>query len=898
MKRSTASHIRNLAALLLGASATALAFAASPPHDPAEVAARAQIAAASLADAVIVDCQLPGRLQQLGGMRTYLTPGVLARMPAIDCRTRGGEYTIGDLASGTLSLQRWLPLAEKDNVEAQYYVARIYANGMDGVPVDYARAAQWYQRAAQRKYAPAMQELGYLYEQGLGVPQDGLMGLNLQRQASGLGEDLDYASRMAADRAEYEHRIAELTDQLDAANAGLESSRSRLDQLNDELVQGNARIASDQNRLRELRGELEAARRAAPDQNAARVRQLEERLAASEAELSRRQDDAGQAAAYLTVQRARLADQLSRTQQVNSELNQMLESTKSENEALRTRLAQSEQRLGQSQQELSTLRADYLRDASALAARSAELQQLRSKGTDAAVAAGLLESRQREIEQQQQQIRQLEGQLATAKQQSAAERAADTTSAARTRDLEQALAVLKTQNAQQQQDLQAQRAAFARLQSQSREDASGQAGVVGSLNAQLAQRAAELQDRQQRISTLQQQVAQLQEAYNRERGSSQQAAAAANDEAQRERDALRTAQDTIAKQRESLEQLQMQSAALQLQLVQARAQSSGAGAAQQRIAALETDLAGKDRQIEQLRGQLTSTSARPGPAADVSFRMPQAAGSADRAPQTLINMVRGLGPANYHALIIANGNYRSMEKLRTPISDAQDIRRVLEGRYGFSVKMLTDATRDQIMAALNEYARTMNDSDRLLIYFAGHGSTRDYPPERAFWAAVDTDPKVITSWLSAQIISDAISAINAHHVLLVADSCFSSVITHATSTIVARSNDEHSVQIRWTRKARMVLTSGQDQPVVDSSSADTTHSLFADQFLAVLRQNNILLSGEMLAHEISARMTDASRRLGVKQTPTYSNLQDPQHNFGDFFFVPVAETAQVAALTR
>jgi hypothetical protein len=114
---------------------------------------------------------------------------------------------------------------------------------------------------------------------------------------------------------------------------------------------------------------------------------------------------------------------------------------------------------------------------------------------------------------------------------------------------------------------------------------------------------------------------------------------------------------------------------------------------------------------------------------------------------------------------------------------------------------------------------------------------------------------------------------------------------------VARSSDEHGVRIQWSRSARMVLTSGQDQPVVDSSSVDSVHSLFANIFIAVLRQNDILLSGEMLAHEISARMADYSARLGVKQTPTYANLQDPQHMFGDFFFVPVASAIQVAAVT-
>jgi hypothetical protein len=63
----------------------------------------------------------------------------------------------------------------------------------------------------------------------------------------------------------------------------------------------------------------------------------------------------------------------------------------------------------------------------------------------------------------------------------------------------------------------------------------------------------------------------------------------------------------------------------------------------------------------------------------------------------------------------------------------------------------------------------------------------------------------------------------------------------------------------------------------------------------VLRQNSILLSGEVLAHELTSRIQEDARRTGLKQTPTYSNLQDPQHKFGDFFFVPLTTPVQVAS---
>ena len=189
---------------------------------------RSKIAAANLEDAIVVDCQLPGKLQKLGGTRTYMTPGVLVRLSAVDCRARGGEYTLGDLVE-------WHPLAAAmaatrgaRKPEAQYYVARIYANGMSGVAVDHGRAADWYKRAADQNYSPAVQELGYMYEQGLGVQKDPMLALNLQRQAAGLGEEFDYAWKVTAAQEEGARQVAALSAQLDASNAELQTMRGQL----------------------------------------------------------------------------------------------------------------------------------------------------------------------------------------------------------------------------------------------------------------------------------------------------------------------------------------------------------------------------------------------------------------------------------------------------------------------------------------------------------------------------------------------------------------------------------------------------------------------------------------------------------------------------------------------
>ena len=62
-------------------------------------------------------------------------------------------------------------LAEEGNPIAQYNLGLMYDNG-EGVPQDYAEAMRWYRLAAEQGCADAQYELGYMYENGLGVPQD------------------------------------------------------------------------------------------------------------------------------------------------------------------------------------------------------------------------------------------------------------------------------------------------------------------------------------------------------------------------------------------------------------------------------------------------------------------------------------------------------------------------------------------------------------------------------------------------------------------------------------------------------------------------------------------------------------------------------------------------------
>jgi len=65
----------------------------------------------------------------------------------------------------------FLPLAEQEDSDAQCYLGWIYENG-HGVPKDINEAVKWWKLSAEQGNAEAQHNLGMSYAKGHGVPQD------------------------------------------------------------------------------------------------------------------------------------------------------------------------------------------------------------------------------------------------------------------------------------------------------------------------------------------------------------------------------------------------------------------------------------------------------------------------------------------------------------------------------------------------------------------------------------------------------------------------------------------------------------------------------------------------------------------------------------------------------
>jgi hypothetical protein len=252
----------------------------------------------------------------------------------------------------------------------------------------------------------------------------------------------------------------------------------------------------------------------------------------------------------------------------------------------------------------------------------------------------------------------------------------------------------------------------------------------------------------------------------------------------------------------------------------------------------------------------------------------------------------------YHALLIANQNYRYWNQLDTPYNDVDELTTILEKKYGFKVEKLPDATRDQIIDKLEWYRKHLTARDNLLIYYAGHGKLRK---DGGYWIGVDAQKQSRSRWLHYRVISDLIDAENemkARHVLVIADSCYAgSVLRQDEGAFAKRSPDE--TDQAWFAKmskspSRTALTSGGTEPVIDHVGR-AEKSIFAQELISRLKNNAGVLDTVSLYDLIKKDVHARARRIvgNDAQAPEYDFIPGTGHRGGDFLFVPKGRVVYV-----
>jgi len=236
-----------------------------------------------------------------------------------------------------------------------------------------------------------------------------------------------------------------------------------------------------------------------------------------------------------------------------------------------------------------------------------------------------------------------------------------------------------------------------------------------------------------------------------------------------------------------------------------------------------------------------------------------------------------VAPLKYKALVIVNYDYSDKEKtwkdLKTPASDASSFSKILSEKYGFNdVYMLTNATRKETLASFRDFAFRLDESDGVIIYYAGHGYL-DKNLERGYWVPVDAKGLDSSTFIRNSTIRDELLILSktARHVVLISDSCFSGNLINPLSG--PTNNISQSKENKSKLHQIQILSAGGEE-YVDDVYLDTNHSPFSYFLLNALNEiNTKLVNFSHIALSVKAAVNQIS-----SQNPQYGYLNNNTAN--------------------
>lgn len=352
--------------------------------------------------------------------------------------------------------------------------------------------------------------------------------------------------------------------------------------------------------------------------------------------------------------------------------------------------------------------------------------------------------------------------------------------------------------------------------------------------------------------------------------------------AQREQEDLRKELESVISERDS------QLGLLQKQLQELQEKQAKAPPAQQVAADTSKEVEALKKWIAQLDSERSKSRERL--AGIPRTRTPQGTTELLQVPAKADERtLSGMNFGRYYAIVIGNQNYDLIEDLQTPLHDAERAASVLAEKYGFTVQVLDDANDVTILKTINDLNSVLKPEDNVLIYYAGHGARLNAGKvENGFWLPVNAEaPPKDTFWIPTEQITGHLGRLVAKRVLVVADSCYAGLLSTDPSYLFLNDQVSYSkdyIKYKLPKRARLLLSSGGDAPVLDEGSGG--NSVFARAFLDELEANTGILSSPELFSRLRKRVEIAAAKNKFVQKPEFKSIKGAGHEVGDFFFVP------------
>jgi hypothetical protein len=242
--------------------------------------------------------------------------------------------------------------------------------------------------------------------------------------------------------------------------------------------------------------------------------------------------------------------------------------------------------------------------------------------------------------------------------------------------------------------------------------------------------------------------------------------------------------------------------------------------------------------------------------------------------------------SNSWALVIGINNYKHISPLDYAANDANAVAKILVDRFGFpesNVTLLLDdkGDRETIRKTFSGYAdgNLVQDNDRLLVFFAGHGLTvSGRRGEVGFLVPSDGRPDSIDSLIRWDELTRTADLIRAKHVFFLMDACYGGLAFVRSPTF----GKMRFMGDMLGRFARQVLAAGKaDEVVSDGNGVRPGHSIFTAHLLNALEGGAATEDGIITASGVMAYVYDrVGRDQYSSQTPHYGFIDGD----GEFIF--------------
>jgi len=239
-----------------------------------------------------------------------------------------------------------------------------------------------------------------------------------------------------------------------------------------------------------------------------------------------------------------------------------------------------------------------------------------------------------------------------------------------------------------------------------------------------------------------------------------------------------------------------------------------------------------------------------------------------------------------YALVVGIDKYPSPKwgNLSYARKDAEVMASFLRSQ-GFEVIALLDtqATKTAIIATMqNDLARRVKKDDRVLFFFAGHGSTEELSDEDFGYLVPYDGGEISATYISLEELRTQSEKMKkAKHQLFILDACYGGLFGTTRGVQGVNVNVLNYLKVVTKRPARQFITAGgKDQQVLDGGPCG--HSFFTCYLLEALEEGlgDINDDGYITFSELAGYLLP--RASNPYQTPASGTL--PGHGLGEFVF--------------